>query len=159
MNKSISGLAMILITSGTAHAAAVPTADHDTAYSKPGAVLEISGNVITTVQEPPVAIVFTPHTLLSKSTKQIAAHAVISGTHRDSEYVLGTLTATGDDAAGYKTDTTSSWITTSLSQATTGSYRAIQSDGSAFYVTIVHEAAVPNPGRTLLNLPLTEYTK
>ncbi|EBA2139769.1 hypothetical protein PJ70_25375 [Salmonella enterica] len=159
MNKSISGLAMILITSGTAHAAGMPAAGHDTAYGTTGAVLEISGSVVTTVQEPPVAIVFTPHTLISRSIKQIAAHATISQTHAGSEYVLGTLNATGDDAAGYDKDSTSSWITTSLDTTLAGSNRAIVSDGATFYVNIIHKAAVPNPGRTVLSLPLTEYTK
>ncbi|EBJ8770383.1 hypothetical protein D0629_12995 [Salmonella enterica] len=159
MNKSISGLAMILITSGTAHAAAVTSVSHDTAYGNSVAEISISGDVITTVQEPPATVIFTPQRLLSKSAPQIAAVATVSGTHKGSEYVLGTLTATGADSTGYDLTTKSSWINTTRSAALTGSTRAIVSDGEPFYVTIVHNSNLPQPGETHLTLPLSEYTK
>ncbi|EAN5736444.1 hypothetical protein EJD04_27615, partial [Salmonella enterica] len=101
----------------------------------------------------------TPQTLLSKSAAQIAAVATVRGTHEASEYVLGTLTATGDDSEGYEQGTTSSWITTTPSGTLSGTSRAIVSDGTTFYVNIVHKATLPKPGTTLLRLPLTEYTK
>lgn len=159
MNKSISGLAMILITYGTAHATGTTTEAHDTNYATKGTETVITGTVFTTVQAPPINVVFTPRTLLSQSVKQIAATAKVSGTTIGSEYVLGQLSASGDDANGYSTDNASSWITTEPSTVTKGSARAIVSDGTAFYVTIVHEATLPNPGATLLSLPLTEYKK
>lgn len=150
---------MILITSGTAHAYGTPAETHSDIYANPGAKYDITGNVVTTAQETPVAIVFTPQTLLSKSAAQIAAVATVRGTHEASEYVLGTLTATGDDSAGYEQGTTSSWITTTPNGALAGTERAIVSDGTTFYVNIVHKATLPKPGTTLLSLPLTEYTK
>ncbi|EAO5054536.1 hypothetical protein FZH48_25400 [Salmonella enterica] len=159
MNKSISGLAMILITSGTAHAAGVLAVNHDSAYENQQATVEISGSVITTEQDPPISIIFTPQTLLSKAAFQIAAVATVSRTHVGSEYVLGSLIATGDDSAGYVQDTTSSWITTAPDARLTGTNRAIVSDGTPFYVNIVHKNSLPKPGTTLLRLPLTEYKK
>ncbi|ECR8550827.1 hypothetical protein F2D81_26145 [Salmonella enterica] len=159
MNKSISGLAMILITSGTAHPAAVTSVSHDLAFGNAGAEISISGDVITTVQEPPATVIFTPQRLLSKSATQIAAIATVSGTHNGSEYVLGTLTVKGDDSTGYDLTTNSSWINTAKSAALTGSTRAIVSDGGPFYVTIVHNSNLPLPGETHLTLQLSEYTK
>lgn len=160
--KTIIGLTIATsLASWFAAAAGTPTVNHDTSYTRQGNTTNISGTVVTTAQAKPLTVIFTPNTLLSASATQIAAVVTVTNPTAGTEYVLGALTATGDDNTGYDTTgNTGVGIKNAQDGLTTGlANKAIVSDGTPFVVQINHKNLLPAVGATVLNVPLTAYTK
>ncbi len=163
MNKTIISLTIATsLASWYATANTLTEAHNNAAYSTPGKTTNITGTIVTTAQTTPLQIQFTANTLLAASAVQIAAIASVTNPTADTEYSLGVLTATGDDADGYETGNNTG-VAIKLAQdgkATVGLVnKAIVSDGTPFVVQINHKAILPKPGVTVLNVPLTAYTK
>ncbi|EKS3673453.1 hypothetical protein QL374_003571 [Salmonella enterica] len=159
MNKTIIGLASLVAISVTVHAGGTPRTAHSTIYENRVSRTAVTGSVTTTVKTVPLLIVFEPKALEEKPTEQVAALITVSGGTSDHEYVLGELSPVGDDSSGYYGGSASIGITTAADLGTDVTNKAITSDGTDFYIKIVHKAARPLPGTTVLNFPLFEYTR
>ncbi|ECV4483621.1 hypothetical protein MDR57_002407 [Salmonella enterica] len=157
MNKTIIGLASLVASSVTVHAAGTPRTGHADYYANRVSSTVVAGSVTTTVKSTPLQIFFEPKVLEDKSVEQVAAIITVRGSASDHEYVLGELTAVGPDSSGYGRMLSSIGITATSDAGTAVTNKAITSDGSDFYIKIVHRAVQPLPGTTVLNFPLIEY--
>ncbi|EBQ4755151.1 hypothetical protein LE36_16730 [Salmonella enterica subsp. diarizonae] len=159
MNKTIIGLASFVAISVTVHAGGTPRTVHSTYYENRISSTAVTGSVTTTVKTVPLHIVFEPQALEEKSAEQVAAIITVRGSTSDHEYVLGELSPVGTDSSGYYGGSASIGITAAADLGTDVTNKAITSDGTDFYIKIVHKAARPLPGTTVLNFPLIEYTR
>ncbi|AXD69906.1 hypothetical protein CHC34_02355 [Salmonella enterica] len=157
MNKTIIGLASLVAVSLTVHAGGTPRNAHSTYYENRVSSTVVAGTVTTTVKTAPLQIFFEPQVLEDKSVEQVAAIITVKGSTIDHEYVLDELTAVGPDSTGYGHLLTSIGMTATVDVGTAVTNKAITSDGSDFYIKIVHKAVQPRPGTTVLNFPLIEY--
>ncbi|EIE0339724.1 hypothetical protein LCT82_002767 [Salmonella enterica] len=159
MNKTIIGLASLVASTVTVHAGGTPRTGHADYYANQVSKTVVAGTVTTTVKSTPLRIFFEPKVLEDKSVEQIAATITVRGSTSDHEYVLGELSAVGPDSTGYGVSLSSIGITDTLDAGTAVTNKAITSDGSDFYIKIVHKAVQPRPGTTVLNFPLIEYAR
>ncbi|ECF5937862.1 hypothetical protein FNI43_23800 [Salmonella enterica subsp. diarizonae] len=159
MSKTINGLASLLAIPVTVLAAGTL---HEEVPTGLGAVLTstpVTGTVTTTVKNEAMTTVFEPLQLDNTSAEQVAAIVTVHGSTATHTYTVGDLSAVGSDSYGYKQTTASLGITTRRDSSTNVTNKAITSDGTDFYIKIVHKAVPPLPGTTILNFPLTEYSK
>ncbi|EAA2984715.1 hypothetical protein CED64_22060 [Salmonella enterica] len=162
MNKTTIGLAAValLTASSTASALTGPMATKPDGYNTTGATVHATGTVITTTQDAPLKVTFTPQTLLSTSSvRQVAAIVQVQNAKADTWYEVGNLTATGADAGGYETESNAAVAVYQSGKAANTVNKGILSDGTTFFVNIYHRAILPEPGETTLDLPITSYTK
>ncbi|EAN5736396.1 hypothetical protein EJD04_27365 [Salmonella enterica] len=157
MNKTIIGLASLVAISVTVHAGGTPREAHSLYYANRVSTTAVAGTVTTTVKTTPLQIFFNPLVLEDKAVEQVAATITVRGSTSDHEYVLDELSAVGPDSSGYYSTLASIGITATADTGTAVTYKAITSDGTDFYIKIVHRAVRPRPGTTVLNFPLIEY--
>ncbi|HIB1554098.1 TPA: hypothetical protein ACWV58_005463 [Salmonella enterica subsp. enterica serovar Muenchen] len=159
MNKTIIGLASLVAISVTVHAGGTPRNEHSSIYENKVSRTVVAGTVTTTVKTTPLQIFFEPLAMEEKSAEQCAANITVRGGTSGHEYVLGELSAVGPDSSGYYSGLASIGITATADTGTAVTYKAITSDGTDFYIKIVHKAVRPLPGTTVLNFPLIEYAR
>ncbi|ECI0840902.1 hypothetical protein [Salmonella enterica] len=161
MDKTIIGLVAValLTASSTASAVSGPAAAKPDGYNTTGSTVHATGTVITTKQDAPLKVAFTPQTLLSTSTRQVAAIIQVQNAKADTWYEVGNLTATGADADGYEKASNAAVAVYQSGNPANIVNKGILSDGTTFFVNIYHKAILPVPGETTLDLPITSYTK
>ncbi|EAY3715506.1 hypothetical protein FGS56_10515 [Salmonella enterica] len=161
MNKTIIGLAAValLTASSTASALTGPAAEKPAEYRNSGITVHATGTVITTEQDAPLKVAFTPQTLLSTSARQVAATIQVQNAKADTWYEMGALNANGADADGYEKASNAAVAVYQSGTPANIVNKGILSDGTTFFVNIYHKAVLPVPGETTLDLPITSYTK
>ncbi|EAA2241177.1 hypothetical protein AL453_20470 [Salmonella enterica subsp. enterica serovar Poona] len=112
---------------------------------------------MTTTQVATLKVTFTPQILLAASIRQVAAIVQVQNAKADTWYEVGNLTAIGDDADGYETESNAAVYLSGKPASIVN--KGILSDGTTFFVNIYHKAKLPVPGETTLDLPITSYTK
>ncbi|EBB5477406.1 hypothetical protein FHA82_15325 [Salmonella enterica] len=160
MNKTIIGLAAValLTASSTASALTGPMATKPEGYNIEGATVHATGTVVTTTQDTPLKITFTPQVLLATSKlRQVAAVIQVQNAKTDTWYEVGNLIASGADADGYSAGTNVAVYQAGAAADTVN--KGIVPDSNTFSVNIYHDATLPMPGATTLDLPITSYTK
>ncbi|EKB5401125.1 hypothetical protein OOP60_001418 [Salmonella enterica] len=159
MSKTIIGLASLLAISVTVHAAGTLHAGVPTDLGALLTSTPVTGTVTTLVKNDAMTTVFEPLQLDNIRSEQVAAIVTVHGSTATHTYTVGALSTVGSDEFGYYQTTASLGITTSRDSNTDVTNKAITSDGTDFYIKIVHKALPPRPGTTVLNFPLTEYSK
>lgn len=72
---------------------------------------------------------------------------------------MGGLAASGADADAYNAGTNAAVAVYQPGAAADTVNKGIVPDSNAFFVNIYHNATLPVPGATTLDLPITSYTK